>query len=72
MIAVAALTNAEQLRRVDPDGADATLASAREATGIVDRDLQVVTLDDGSGVLVDDSCEHADEDRDAAVGNDGE
>lgn len=32
----------------------------------MDRDLQVATLDDGSGVLVDGSCEHADEDRDAA------
>jgi hypothetical protein len=60
-LAVAALTNADQLRQVDPDGADATLAAAREATGIVDRDLRVVTLADGSGVLVDGSCEHIDD-----------
>ncbi len=72
LIAVAALTHAEQLRQLDPDGADATLAAAREATGIVDRELRVVTLTDGSGVLVDGACEHTDEGRDAAAGNDGE
>jgi len=73
LIALAALTHAEQLRQVDPDGADATLAAARELTGMVDRDLRVVTLADGSGVLVDGGCEHTDdEDRDVAVGNDGE
>lgn len=72
LIALTALTNAEQLRRVDPDGADAASASAREATGLVDRDLRVVTCDDGSGVPVDGSCEHADEDHDGAVGNDAE
>lgn len=71
LIALAALTNADQLHEIDPDGADATLAAAREATGIVDRDLRVVTLDDGSGVLVDGSCDHVDDEvRDTVEGDD--
>jgi predicted N-acetyltransferase YhbS len=70
LIAVAALTHAEQLRHLDPDGSDATLAAAREEAGIVDRDLRIITLADGSGVLVDGSCDHNDDEvRDAVEGD---
>jgi hypothetical protein len=48
------------------------LALAREATGVVDRALRLVTLSDGRGVLVDADCNHTTEDevRDAVEGDD--
>lgn len=73
LVAVAVLTHAEQLRQLDPDGAAAALTAAREATGFVDHDLRIVTLADGSGILIDGACEHSeDEVRDTAEGNDGQ
>jgi GNAT superfamily N-acetyltransferase len=71
LMALAALTHADQLRQIDPDGAAAALAAAREATGFVDRDLRRVTLADGTGVLVDGNCDHADDEiRNAVEGDD--
>lgn len=72
LVAVAALTHADQLRQIDPDGADAALAAAREAANVVDRALRLVTLSDGTGVLVDADCDHTTEDevRDAVEGDD--
>jgi hypothetical protein len=48
------------------DGADAVLASAREATGFTDKALRRVTLPDGSALLVDADCEDTDDEIRAA------
>lgn len=61
LMAVMALTNADQLRELFPDGADAVLATAREATGFTDKALRRVTLADGSALLVDADCEDTDD-----------
>lgn len=61
LIAVAMLTHADQVRSIDPNGADRALALAREVTGFTDRELRVITLADGSGVLVDGDCDHTDD-----------
>jgi predicted N-acetyltransferase YhbS len=63
LMSLIALTHADQLRELFPDGANAVLAAAREATGIVDKALKVVTLPDGSGLLVD-ADEASEVDRD--------
>lgn len=60
-MAVMALTNADQLRELFPEGADAVLATAREATGFTDKALRRVTLADGSALLVDADCEDTDD-----------
>jgi predicted N-acetyltransferase YhbS len=71
LMAVMALTHADELRKLVPDGADAALAAAREATGFTDKALRSVTLPDGSAVLIDADCEHTvDEIVDAAEGED--
>jgi hypothetical protein len=73
MLAIMALTNADTLRQSDPDGADAMLAAAREAAGIVDRDRRHVTLSDGTGVLVDGCREQTDDEiRVAFEGDSGD
>jgi GNAT superfamily N-acetyltransferase len=61
LMAVMALTHADELRKLFPDGADAVLASAREATGFTDKALRRVTLPDGSALLVDADCEDTDD-----------
>jgi GNAT superfamily N-acetyltransferase len=61
LVSLAALTHADQLRELFPDGADAALAVARETTGLTDKALRRVTLPDGTGVLVDVDCEHTDD-----------
>jgi GNAT superfamily N-acetyltransferase len=72
LMSLMALTHAEQLRELFPDGATSVLAVAREATGVVDRELRLVALSDGTGVLVDADCDHTTEDeaRDAVEGDD--
>ena len=71
LMAMMALTHADELRKLFPDGADSVLAAAREATGIVDKALRSVTLPDGSAVLIDADCEHThDEVRDAIEDDD--
>ena len=66
LLSVMALTHADQLRELFPDGADAVLATAREATGITDKALRRVTLPDGSALLVDADCEDTDDEIRAA------
>ena len=61
-----ALTHADQLRELFPDGADAVLASAREATRFTDKSLRKVELPDGSALLVDGDCEDTDDEIRAA------
>lgn len=66
LISVAALTHADQLRELLQEGADAVLATAREATGFTDKALRRVTLPDGSALLVDADCEDTDDEIRAA------
>jgi predicted N-acetyltransferase YhbS len=66
LISVMALTHADQLRELFPDGADAVLASAREATRFTDKSLRKVELPDGSALLVDGDCEDTDDEIRAA------
>lgn len=61
LVSLAALTHADQLRELFPDGADAALAVARETTGLTDKALRTVTLPDGPGVLVDVDSGHTDD-----------
>jgi GNAT superfamily N-acetyltransferase len=71
LMAVMALTHADELRKLVPDGADAALAAAREATGFTDKALRSVTLADGSAVLIDADGDHTeDEICDAAEDED--
>jgi GNAT superfamily N-acetyltransferase len=66
LMSVMALTHADELRKLVPDGADAVLAAAREATGFTDKALRSVTLPDGSALVVDADCEDTDDEiRDA-------
>jgi GNAT superfamily N-acetyltransferase len=65
LMSVMALTHADELRQLVPEGADEVLASAREATGLTDKALRAVTLPDGSAVLIDADCDHTEEIRDA-------
>ncbi|MCV7169081.1 GNAT family N-acetyltransferase [Mycobacterium manitobense] len=71
LMAIMALTHANELRKLMPDGADDALAAAREATGFTDKALRSVTLPDGSALLIDADCEHADDEiHDALEGDD--
>jgi GNAT superfamily N-acetyltransferase len=73
LMSVMALTRAEQLRELFPDGADGVLATAREATGFTDKALRTVTFPDGSALLVDADCEDTDaEIRGAYLAADGD
>ncbi len=66
LMSVIALTHADELRKLFPDGADAVLVAARETTGFTDKALRKVTLRDGSGLLVDADCEDTDDEIRAA------
>lgn len=66
LMSLMALTHADELRQLAPEGADTMLAAAREATGLTDKALRRVTLPDGSGVLVDADCEQTDDEIRAA------
>jgi GNAT superfamily N-acetyltransferase len=71
LMAITALTHADELRQLVPDGADEALAAARESTGFTDKALRSVTLPDGSALLIDADCEHGDDEiRDAVEGKD--
>jgi hypothetical protein len=58
LMAIMALTHADELRELSPVRADEVLAAAREATGLTDKALRSVTLPDGSAVLVGADPQH--------------
>jgi hypothetical protein len=72
-MSVMALTRADQLRELFPDGADGVLATAREATGFTDKALRTVTFLEGNALLVDADCEDTDDEiRESYLAADGD